>query len=202
MTPAGDKSDFFDLDDNIRLVCTADPGSASYTIHIRVNDSDTGEITRLTNSALAERQPATIAVNVSVMLNTTTYQCFASHNDPNGLDETATFTTFINPFFTIVPNDPLLLENGAEISSLCVANGRPVPNVQLLREDVVIDDPLEPTDVVTFNFGDGGMHQCFASTPGADKNATFNFTVISKFIKLLFINYSIIYIFFCLQYLQ
>lgn len=147
-----------------------------------MNNSDTGEIIRLTNSALAERQVASVSVNVSVMLNTTTYQCFASHNDPDGVDEIGIFRTFINPFFTTVPNDPLLLVNGSEIPSLCVANGVPLPNTQLLNETAVVAESLRSTDVVAFNFGDGGMYQCIASTPGADKNVTFNFTVISKLI--------------------
>ena len=180
VTPSGDTSDFFNINDTVELVCLADPGTMRYAIHIRVNDTITGDMTRLTESALAERSAAQVSTNITAQLDPYVYQCFASHNDPDGVDQSAFFSVFINPFFTFTTSDPVLVTNGTQVGAPCIASGNPEPTVQLLFNGFVAVSDLMPSFMMVLEFGNEGMYTCVASTPGADQNAVFNFTVISK----------------------
>ncbi len=177
--PVGNTSDFFDINDTVPLVCMFDPGASSYTIQIRVNDDVTGDMTQLSNFFLADRMPATASANVTAQLDPSVYQCFASHNDPDGVDLEALFTTFINPFFNFTTNETLLVTNGDMIGSPCIGDGNPIPTVQLFFEGSLFVSDLTPSFVQVVAFGDDGSYRCVASTPGADRDVEFNYTVIS-----------------------
>ena len=183
--PFGNTSDFYDVNDTVSLVCMFDPGTSSYTIQLRVNDDVTGEMSQLSRFALADEMPATVSATVTAQLDPSEYQCFASHNDPDGVDLEALYTTFINPFFNFTTNETLLVTNGTIIGSPCIGDGNPTPTVQLFFEGSLVESDLTPSFVQEIAFGDDGAYRCVASTPGADRDAVFNYTVISTHIIIL-----------------
>lgn len=178
-TPEGDVSDFFNINDTVQLDCAVDPETMSYTVHIRINDTelDSG---RLSSLQVADRMPILVSTNVTAQLDIFVFQCFASHNDPDGMDQNAVFTIFVNPFFTFTTTEVVLVTNGTVLPSPCIADGNPEPTVQLFLESSLVVPDLRASDTLQIQFGDDGMYQCIASTPGADRDAEFMFTIISK----------------------
>ena len=178
VTPSGDESDFFNIDDVVELMCTFDPQMNSYAVQIRVNDTSTGSMTRLSFPVVAEGSSVMVAASVNATLDPSSFQCFASHNDPDGVDQSDFFTVLINPFFTFTIEEVVLVTDGMSVQPQCTADGNPTPQLDLFFGSTLVGDP---TSSRTFQFGDEGTYRCVASTTGADQSAEHTFTVISTF---------------------
>ena len=147
-------------------------------------------MTRLTDFVLAQEGiSVTLNAIVIAMLDPFVYQCFASHNDPDGTDDFAFFTIFINPFFSFTAPPVVLFTNNDTFVTPCIGNGNPIPQVRLLFGDdnTLIEDNVNSSFTGTIVFGNEGNYSCIASTPGADQDAVFSFIVISMYCLILII---------------
>ena len=176
VTPDGETSDFFSIDDTATLICTIDPaGVTGFVATWRI----LGTTTALVDPLNIDDLQRSITINVKIDDTSTAddYECFAVSSSGN---LSAVFTININPFFTVTPDANVLITNDNDSSLTCEADGVPIPDVQLVhvRDGSVLSQGNASVDVFgqTISFGD---YQCIANTTGADQTAVFNFTVIS-----------------------
>ena len=176
VTPDGETSDFFSIDDTATLICTIDPADVTgFVATWRILGTSTALVVPLNIDDL--QRSITINVTIDDTSTADDYECFAVSSSGN---LSAVFTININPFFTVTPDANVLITNSTDSSLTCEADGVPTPDVQLVRvrDGSVLSQGNASVDVFgqTISFGD---YQCIANTTGTDQTAVFNFTVIS-----------------------